>query len=190
MKKQIVVLSILFLFFTALNTATAQCNSHSKAVKVGNTEMKADNNIVANFVESEDLTTLVAAVKAADLVGTLQGKGPFTVFAPNNDAFENLPDGTVSTLLEPQNKSALTKILTYHVVAGSYDAASIVQAIKKGNGKAVLTTVSGDQLTAMMNGERNVILMDEKGQYANVAIYDVPQSNGVVHIIDAVVLPN
>lgn len=175
--------------FFGLNIIQAQSCSSSKTT-VGGAQINPSKDIVTNIVNSNDHTTLVAAVKAAGLVSTLQSEGPFTVFAPVNDAFENLPEGTVTTLLKPENKGTLTKILTYHVVAGKYDAASIVAAIKKGNGKAVLTTVSGDKLTAMMNGERNVVLKDESGNYANVSVYDAFQSNGVVHVIDAVVLPN
>jgi uncharacterized surface protein with fasciclin (FAS1) repeats len=162
----------------------------SDTVMVGGEAMYRMKNIVENAVNSKDHTTLVAAVKAAGLVETLQGKGPFTVFAPVNDAFENLPEGTVATLLKPENKETLTKILTYHVVAGNYDAKSIMKAIKKGNGKATLTTVSGGTLTAMMNGPMNVVVMDEKGNTANISTYDVKQSNGVIHVIDTVLMPN
>ena len=190
MKNMQKILAAVFVLFTITHTTLIGQSCSSKSVKVGGATMEAQKDIVSNVVQSEQHTTLVAALKAADLVSTLQGQGPFTVFAPVNDAFENLPEGTVESLLQPQNKSTLQKVLTYHVVAGKYDAGSIVKAIEKGNGKAVLTTVSGDQLTAMMNGDRNVILKDEKGNYANVSIYDVKQSNGVVHVIDSVVLPN
>lgn len=189
MKKIFVLLTTMTLSVLLLNVLQAQSCSSAKTM-VGGAEINPQKDIVSNIVNSKQHTTLVAAVKAAGLVSTLQSDGPFTVFAPVNDAFENLPDGTVATLLKPENKGTLTKVLTYHVVAGKYDAASIVAAIKAGNGKAVLTTVSGNKLTAMMNGARNVVLMDEGGNYANVSTYDVPQSNGIVHVIDSVVLPN
>lgn len=159
-------------------------------VTVGGEAMYPQKNIVENAVNSKDHTTLVAAVKAAGLVETLQGKGPFTVFAPTNDAFENLPEGTVETLLKPENKAQLTKVLTYHVVSGKYDFDAIAKAIKAGNGKAELKTVSGGTLTAMLNGKHNISVQDEAGNVANVTTYDVNQSNGVIHVIDRVVLPN
>ncbi|MEZ5344911.1 MAG: fasciclin domain-containing protein [Pyrinomonadaceae bacterium] len=145
--------------------------------------------MVENAVNSNDHTTLVAAVKAAGLVETLQSKGPFTVFAPDNDAFAALPDGTVATLLKPENKATLTKILTYHVVAGNYDSKKIAKAIKKGNGKAMLKTVAGGTLTASMDGD-SLILTDEKGGTSTVTIADVRQSNGYIHSIDSVLMPN
>ena len=156
---------------------------------VGGAAMYKTKNIVENAVNSSDLTTLVAAVKAAGLVDTLAGPGPFTVFAPTNAAFDKLPAGTVETLVRPENKAALTKILTYHVVAGNADSKSIMKAIKKGGGKAEFKTVSGDTLTAMMDGN-SLVLTDEKGGRSVVTIADVRQSNGVVHVIDSVVLPN
>ncbi|HBC04224.1 MAG TPA: beta-Ig-H3/fasciclin, partial [Aequorivita sp.] len=137
---------------------------------------------------SKDHTTLVAAVKAADLVETLQSDGPFTVFAPINEAFEKLPKGTVETLLKTENKKTLQTVLTYHVLAGRHSAAAIMKDIKKGNGKATYTTVNGGTLTAMMKG-KNVMLMDENGGMATVTIADVNQSNGVIHVVDSVVLP-
>lgn len=146
------------------------------------------SNIVEIAVGSKDHTTLVAAVKAAGLVETLTGAGPFTVFAPVNGAFEKLPAGTVETLLKPENKATLTKILTYHVVAGNLDSTAVVAAIKKGNGKAELTTVSGGKIWAMLDG-KNVILMDEKGGKAKVTAVDLKGSNGVIHVIDTVVMP-
>ncbi|MFZ6011555.1 MAG: fasciclin domain-containing protein, partial [Bacteroidota bacterium] len=124
------------------------------------------------------------------LVETLIGKGPFTVFAPTNEAFGKLPAGTVESLLKPENKNMLTSVLTYHVIAGRFDSDAIAKAIKAGNGKAELKTVSGGKLWAMMNGPKNVVLKDEKGMVANVSIYDVNQSNGVIHVIDTVVMPN
>lgn len=160
-----------------------------ETVNVGGEAMYPKKNIVENAVNSKDHTTLVAAVKAAGLVETLQTAGPFTVFAPVNDAFENLPEGTVETLLKPENKATLTKVLTYHVVAGKMDFAAIQKAIKAGNGKAVLTTVSGGTLTATMNGAHNITLTDENGNTANISVYDVYQSNGVIHVVDSVLLP-
>lgn len=145
-------------------------------------------DIVEIAVGSPDHTTLVAALKAADLVTTLQGKGPFTVFAPTNAAFEKLPAGTVTTLLKPENKAQLSKILTYHVVSGNIDASGVIAAIKKGNGKAELTTVSGGKLTASMEKDK-VKLTDESGNSAYVVVADLKGSNGVIHVIDGVVLP-
>ena len=159
-------------------------------VMVGGEAMYPTKDIVANAVNSKDHTTLVAAVKVAGLVETLQGPGPFTVFAPTNDAFENLPEGTISTLLKPENKKMLTTVLTYHVVSGTMDMKALKKAVKSGNGKAELKTVSGGILTVMMNGATNLILKDEKGQIATISTYDVRQSNGVIHVIDTVVLPN
>ncbi len=150
--------------------------------------MSNASNIVEIAVGSKDHTTLVAAVKAAGLVETLMGPGPFTVFAPVNGAFDKLPAGTVDTLLKPENKSTLTKVLTYHVVAGNLDSAAVVAAIKKGNGKAELTTVSGGKLWAMLDG-KNVVLKDEKGGKSMVTAVDLKGSNGVIHVIDTVVMP-
>jgi len=158
-------------------------------VIVGGEEMFPTKTIVENAVNSADHTTLVAAVKAADLVETLSGKGPFTVFAPVNAAFGALPAGTVDTLLKPENKGQLTGVLTYHVVAGRVTFDDLKSWIKKGNGTAELKTVAGGKLWAMMNGPSNVILKDEKGGWANITIYDVMQSNGVIHSIDHVLLP-
>jgi uncharacterized surface protein with fasciclin (FAS1) repeats len=157
---------------------------------VGGAPMYRTKNIVENAMNSADHTTLVAAVKAAGLVQTLQGKGPFTVFAPTNAAFDKLPAGTVETLVRPENKATLTKILTYHVVAGKYDAKKLMQLIKKGGGQASLKTVSGGTLTARMNGMNGISLADEKGGTSNVTTADVYQSNGVIHVIDTVVMPN
>lgn len=168
----------------SMSIATAQ----EKTVEVGGAAMYPSKNIVENAVNSKDHTTLVAAVKAAGLVETLQGAGPFTVFAPTNAAFGKLPAGTVETLVKPENKATLTKILTYHVVAGKYDAAAIAQLIKDGGGTAVLKTVSGGTLKASMKGKK-LILTDEKGAKATVTISNVYQSNGVIHVIDSVVLP-
>lgn len=156
---------------------------------VGGAAMYKTKDIVDNAVNSADHTTLVAAVKAAGLVETLKGKGPFTVFAPTNAAFDKLPAGTVDTLVKPENKATLTKILTYHVVAGNMDSKAIAKAIKKGNGTASLTTVAGGTLKATMEGS-DLILTDEKGGMAKVTIADVKQSNGVIHVVDTVVMPN
>ena len=163
--------------------------ANAQTVTVGSEAMYPAKNIIENAVNSKAHTTLVAAVKAADLVATLQTKGPFTVFAPVNDAFENLPAGTVETLLKPENKATLAKVLTYHVVSGRMDFAAISKAIKAGGGQALLKTVSGGTLTAMMNGSHNIMLKDENGGTANISTYDVYQSNGVIHVLDAVVLP-
>ena len=155
---------------------------------VGGAAMYNTKNIVENAVNSNDHTTLVAAVKAAGLVDTLAGKGPFTVFAPVNSAFDKLPKGTVDTLLKPENKAMLTKVLTYHVIAGNFSSKDVVKAIKKGNGTAEFTTVAGGKLKAMMDG-KNVVLMDEKGGKSIVTIADVRQSNGVIHVVNSVLLP-
>ena len=157
-------------------------------VMVGGASMLASKDIIDNAVNSKDHTTLVAAVKAAGLVDTLKGPGPFTVFAPTNAAFGALPAGTVDSLLKPESKAALTKVLTYHVVAGKMDAAALVQAIKAGGGKATLKTVAGGKLTATMMGG-SVVVMDESGGSAKVTIADVTQSNGVIHVVDKVLLP-
>ncbi len=156
---------------------------------VGGAAMYRTKDIVDNAVNSKDHTTLVAAVKAAGLVDTLKSKGPFTVFAPVNDAFAALPEGTVDTLLKPENKSMLTGILTYHVVAGNWDSKSIAKEVKKGGGKAMLKTVAGGNLWASMDGS-TLVLTDEKGGMARVSIADVRQSNGVIHVIDSVLMPN
>lgn len=161
----------------------------SADVMVGGSAMYPQKNIVQNAVNSKDHTTLVTAVKAAGLVDTLQGKGPFTVFAPVNAAFAALPAGTVDSLLKPENKMQLTKVLTYHVVAGRLTASEIDRLIDKGNGTATLTTVSGGKLWLMKNGARNITIKDESGATADIAIYDVLQSNGVIHSIDKVLLP-
>jgi len=159
-----------------------------KTVMVGGAAMYPSKNIIENAVNSKDHTTLVAAVKAAGLVETLQGKGPFTVFAPTNEAFDKLPKGTVETLLKPENIKTLQTILTYHVVAGKMNASDIAKAIKAGNGKAKLKTVSGGTLTAWMKG-KDLYLTDENNNSAKVTIADVNQSNGVIHVIDGVVTP-
>lgn len=164
-------------------------SAKAQTVIVGGEQMYPTKDIIDNAVNSQAHTTLVAAVKAAGLVETLKGPGPFTVFAPTNDAFENLPAGTVESLLKPENKATLTKILTYHVVAGKYGFDDIAKLIKAGKGKAEIKTVSGGTLTATMNGPHNITLKDENGASANINVYDVMQSNGVIHSIDGVVLP-
>jgi uncharacterized surface protein with fasciclin (FAS1) repeats len=190
MKKTLYSLTLVALLGTAASTsALAQAKMTPGTVMVGGEAMYATKNIVENAVNSKDHTTLVAAVKAAGLVATLQGAGPFTVFAPVNDAFENLPAGTVETLLKPENKAMLTKVLTYHVVAGNMTADKLMAAIKAGKGKASLKTVSGGTLVATMNGPHNVVLTDESGNTASISTYDVLQSNGVIHVIDKVMLP-
>jgi uncharacterized surface protein with fasciclin (FAS1) repeats len=157
-------------------------------VTVGGAPMYPSKNIVENAVNSKDHTTLVAAVKAADLVETLQGKGPFTVFAPTNEAFNMLPAGTVDNLLKPENKAMLKSILTYHVVAGKLDSKEIAKKIKDAKGKAELSTVSGGKLWASMEG-KDLMIWDEKGNSAKVTTKDVYQSNGVIHVIDKVAMP-
>jgi uncharacterized surface protein with fasciclin (FAS1) repeats len=156
---------------------------------VGGAAMYPTKNIVENAVNSKDHTTLVAAVKAAGLVDTLEGPGPFTVFAPTNEAFDKLPAGTVDTLLKPENLAQLKKILTYHVVAGKLTAKDIAKQIKAGGGKATLTTVEGGTLTAMMQ-DGKLVLTDEKGGTATVTIANVNQSNGEIQVIDTVLMPN
>ncbi|MEP6712465.1 MAG: fasciclin domain-containing protein [Ferruginibacter sp.] len=159
-----------------------------KTVMVGGAAMYPSKNIVENAVNSKDHTTLVAAVKAADLVETLQSAGPFTVFAPTNEAFDLLPAGTVDNLVKPESKKTLTTILTYHVVAGKLNASDIAKLIKEGDGTATLKTVSGGNLYASMKGSK-LMLKDESGNTAMVTIKDVNQSNGVIHVIDHVLLP-
>ena len=192
MKNVIKMAAFAFLTVAAFNTTFAQGTSmkpKEKTVMVGGEAMYPMKNIVENAVNSKAHTTLVAAVKAADLVGTLQTAGPFTVFAPVNDAFENLPAGTVETLLKPENKATLAKVLTYHVVSGKYDFMALSALIKAGKGTGELKTVSGGKLFFMMNGARNIVVKDENGGTANINTYDVYQSNGVIQSIDAVLLP-
>ncbi len=179
-------------FATALVLATGLTlgsQAFAAEVVVGGQAMYPNKDIIDNAVNSADHTTLVTAVKAAGLVETLKGEGPFTVFAPTNSAFSKLPEGTVEGLLKPEAKDKLAAVLTYHVVAGKFDAAKVVEAIKAGGGKAELKTVQGGTLTAKLNGPKNVILTDESGNTANIVTYDVLQSNGVIHVIDTVVLP-
>ncbi len=181
MKKQLLTITTtLLLTFGAAS---------AKNPMVGGQPMYENKNIVENAMKSADHTTLVAAVKAAGLVDTLQSAGPFTVFAPVNAAFAKLPIGTVETLLKPENKGTLAKILTYHVVAGKMDTGGIKKAIKMGGGKAQMKTVAGGTLTATMSGGK-LILTDEKGGMSMVTIANVMQSNGVIHVIDSVAMPN
>jgi len=179
--------AVLLLAVVALTAASALAGSKNPVV--GGQPMYPTKDIIDNAVNSADHTTLVAAVKAAGLVDTLKGPGPFTVFAPTNEAFAKLPAGTVENLLKPENKDALTKILTYHVVAGRLSAMDLRKQIKAGNGQADLKTVSGGTLTVMMQG-KNIVLKDEKGGMSTITIPNVFQSNGVIHVVDTVVLPN
>jgi uncharacterized surface protein with fasciclin (FAS1) repeats len=177
---------------TVLAAATAALLAapvFADTVRVGGEAMFPTKTIVGNAVNSKDHTTLVAAVKAAGLVDTLNGPGPFTVFAPVNAAFAELPAGTVDTLLKPENKAALTKVLTYHVVPGAYDTTRLRSMILSGNGHATLKTVEGEALTLMMNGSSNITVKDAKGDLADITISDVTQSNGVIQVIDKVLLP-
>ncbi|MEC5162882.1 putative surface protein with fasciclin (FAS1) repeats [Janthinobacterium sp. CG_23.3] len=172
-----------------LSAVLLTSNAAFADVMVGGQKMMASKDIIDNAINSPDHTTLVAAVKAADLVETLKGKGPFTVFAPTNAAFAKLPAGTVDTLVKPESKATLTKILTYHVVPGKYDFMALSAAIKKQSGGAQLATVSGGKLTFKMNGMHNITVMDEAGNTANISTYDVYQSNGVINVIDNVLMP-
>lgn len=176
------------LLATALAFAAVPAASFAAMPIVGGAAMYPTKTIVANAVNSKDHTTLVAAVKAAGLVDTLSGPGPFTVFAPTNAAFAKLPAGTVDTLVMPENKAQLTSILTYHVVAGRMTAKDIAKAIKAGGGKATLTTVNGEPLTAAMMG-KTIMLTDAKGGMSHVTQGDVLQSNGVIHVVDTVLMP-
>ncbi|MBS1654717.1 MAG: fasciclin domain-containing protein [Bacteroidetes bacterium] len=180
--KQLKFIGPFLLSFFAFNSMNAQ------TIMVGGAPMYPGKNIIENAINSKDHTTLVAAVKAAGLVQTLEGTGPFTVFAPTNEAFDMLPKGTVETLLKPENKIKLTGILTYHVVAGKLDAKALAAKIKAGGGTAELTTVAGGKLWVMMKG-KNIVLKDEAGNMAMVTIKDVYQSNGVIHVIDHVLMP-
>ena len=172
----------------AITISTFSFAQSEKTVEVGGAMMYPSKNIVQNAINSKDHTTLVAAVKAAGLVETLQGDGPFTVFAPTNEAFNMLPAGTVDNLLKAENKATLTKVLTYHVVAGKLDSKELAMWIKKGNGTAELKTVAGGKLWVMMDG-KDIVIKDENGGMAKVAIADVYQKNGVIHVINHVVLP-
>jgi len=174
----------------ATTSAPVYAQMSEKTVTVGGAPMYPSKNIIQNAVNSKDHTTLVAAVKAAGLVQTLEGPGPFTVFAPTNEAFAKLPAGTVDTLLKPENKATLTKVLTYHVVPGRMTAASLMKAVKDGEGEAHLKTVAGEDLTVKQAGPGKLTVTDVKGDVANITIADVLQSNGVIHVVDTVLLPN
>lgn len=190
MKKTFITAFALVAIAFASNTSVYAQSKMSKSdtKMVGGAEMYPTKDIIDNAVNSKDHTTLVAAVKAAGLVETLKGAGPFTVFAPTNEAFDKLPKGTVATLVKPENKATLTKILTYHVVAGKMDSKAIAAAIKAGNGKAELTTVEGGKLWAWMEGKK-LVLKDEKGGTSTVTIADVYQKNGVIHVVNSVLMP-
>ncbi|GAA4281985.1 fasciclin domain-containing protein [Gaetbulibacter aestuarii] len=189
MKSKKLLKTSLFLSLLLTVSSMFSQNMMEKDTKmVGGAAMYPTKNIVENAVNSKDHTTLVAAVKAADLVDVLSSKGPFTVFAPTNEAFDKLPDGTVATLLKPENKMTLQSILKYHVVPGKYSASKLMMLIKKGNGKAMLKTASGGMLTAWMK-DGAVYITDENGNSAKVTIADVNQSNGVIHVVDSVLLP-
>ncbi len=192
--KQIKLLAICSMAIFAACTSSNKMNkmdgmdSMNKTIMVGGAEMYPTKNMVENAVNSKDHTTLVAAVKAAGLVETLSGTGPFTVFAPTNMAFDALPNGTVETLLKPENKAKLTSVLTYHVVPGKLNSGDLAKMIKEGNGSATLTTVQGETLTIKPNGS-SITVTDENGGTARVTIADVNQSNGVIHVVDKVLLP-
>ena len=189
--KKVLFLSIAcFALLICSNVSSAQCSSSkSKTTKATKISYDSSPDVVDIAIGSEVHSTLVAAVKAADLVTTLKSDGPFTVFAPTNDAFNKLPEGTVQTLLKPENKGKLASILTYHVIAGNFDANAVVKAIKDGNGMAKLTTVQGGTITATIK-DGNVMLKDENGNWSKVTATDLKGSNGVIHVIDTVVLPN
>ena len=192
MKKSLLLASLGVLSMSCAGSAMAQMDhaamNHEKTVMVGGAAMYPSKNIIQNAVNSKDHTTLVAAVKAAGLVETLSGPGPFTVFAPTNAAFAKLPAGTVDTLVKPENKATLTKILTYHVVAGRLTAADIAAKAEANDGKAVLTTVQGESLTVSKSG-MGWAITDAKGGKSMIAIADVLQSNGVIHVVDTVLMP-
>ncbi|MEZ5316274.1 MAG: fasciclin domain-containing protein [Vicinamibacterales bacterium] len=172
-----------------LAAAVTLAGAQERTVMVGGESMLPSKNIIANAMQSKAHTTLVAAVKAAGLVDTLEGPGPFTVFAPTNQAFDALPDGTVQSLLRPANKGALTKVLTYHVVAGRLDSAALWQMVREGGGTATLTTVEGGTLKVMANGPRNLVIEDAQGHVSEISTYDVYQSNGVIHVVTRVLMP-
>jgi uncharacterized surface protein with fasciclin (FAS1) repeats len=185
MKKMFKLNSLMFAILIITNTVVS---AQGKTVMVGGASMYPSKNIIENALNSKDHTTLVAAVKAAGLAETLEGTGPFTVFAPTNAAFNNLPAGTVDNLLRPESKDKLTAILTYHVISGKIDSKTLMEWIKKNNGTYTATTVQGGKLMFNMKG-KDLMVMDESGNSAKVTIKDVYQSNGVIHVIDAVLLP-
>ena len=184
------ILAAALLAGASLTCIAGPVSAQEKTVTVGGAPMYPSKNIVENAVNSKDHTTLVAAVKAAGLVDTLSGAGPFTVFAPTNDAFAKLPAGTVETLVKPESKATLTKILTYHVVAGTQTAADLMKAVKDGKGKAMLKTVQGESLTVQdAPGGKGLEVVDAKGGKSMVTIADVTQKNGVIHVVDTVLMP-
>ncbi|AXC10856.1 hypothetical protein ACPOL_1510 [Acidisarcina polymorpha] len=187
MKKTLVTAFIVIALGYTVSYAYSQTGK--KESMVGGSAMYPSKNIIQNAANSKDHTTLVAAVKAAGLVDTLSGPGPFTVFAPTNEAFEKLPSGTVDILLKPENKDTLVKVLTYHVVAGRVTSKDLRKMIKGGRGRAAIKTVQGEDLTASI-GDGKVMLTDAKGGISTVTIADVFQSNGVIHVVDAVLMPN
>ncbi|WP_412103090.1 fasciclin domain-containing protein [Polaromonas sp. SM01] len=189
MKKLIIAAGVAVLLSACAGGMSGNTMSGEPSVMVGGAAMFPSKDIIDNAVNSKDHTTLVAAVKAAGLVETLKTPGPFTVFAPTNAAFAALPAGTVDTLLKPENKALLTKVLTAHVVSGRLDAAALSQRVMAGNGRAVLTTVSGDTLVVTSSGP-NVMVTDEKGGTAMVSIANVYQSNGVIHVVNRVLVPS
>ena len=178
-----------FFLLSPVLSAVVMLAAQDQTVMVGGESMFPTKNIIANAMNSKDHTTLVAAVKAAGLVDTLQGAGPFTVFAPTNAAFAQLPAGTVEMLLKPESRSTLAKVLTYHVVAGKLDAEALMKKVRDGHGTAELMTVSGGKLWVLANGPRNLVLKDEKGMTSEISTYDVLQSNGVIHVITSVLMP-
>jgi uncharacterized surface protein with fasciclin (FAS1) repeats len=184
--KKILKLNLFTLAIILMSSAFV--SAQEKTVEVGGAAMYPSKNIIENAINSKDHTTLVAAVKAAALVETLEGNGPFTVFAPTNEAFNKLPAGTVDNLLKPENKNMLTSVLTYHVVAGRIDSKTLMEWIKKNGGTYTATTLEGDKLMFSMKG-KNLMVMDESGNSASITIKDVYQSNGVIHVIDGVLLP-
>ncbi|XZF14412.1 fasciclin domain-containing protein [Chitinophagaceae bacterium MMS25-I14] len=187
--KRILLIPVLAAALLAVNSTDSLARTgKEKTVMVGGAAMYPSKNIIENAVNSKDHTTLVAAVKAAGLVETLQGAGPFTVFAPTNAAFNMLPKGTVDNLLKPENKDKLTSVLTYHVVAGNMDSKALMAMVKEGGGKAMLKTVNGEELSVMQKGNM-IWVKDAKGNVAKVTISDVYQSNGVIHVVDHVLMP-
>jgi uncharacterized surface protein with fasciclin (FAS1) repeats len=188
MKKVTIAAMLLAGLFLSTSSGAQGTGTKEKTTVVGGAPMYPSKDIVSNAVNSNDHTTLVAAVKAAGLVETLQGAGPFTVFAPTNSAFEKLPSGTVENLLKPESKDALTGVLTYHVVAGNLGSKELMKGLKSGNGSYELSTVAGGKLWIMQKGN-GLVLKDEKGGMARITIKDVHQSNGVIHVVDNVLLP-
>jgi len=188
MKRIIAAAFVIGAFFISATGMAQGMNKENTSVTVGGAPMYPARNIVENAMQSKEHTTLVAAVKAAGLVEILQSAGPFTVFAPTNEAFDRLPKGTVESLLKPENKNKLNSILTYHVIAGKLDSKALAGKIKEGNGSAELETVAGDKLWVMMKGN-NIVLKDETGRMSTITIKNVYQSNGVIHVVDHVVLP-